>query len=102
AQADAVKKVLDEEEGLNEEDVKVDIPTVKPMNAQPLQLQQQHLHLQQLQQYQEHQLRHQHLYRLHQQQHPQLQQGLPPFAFIPNMPMPQFNWNIPAIPNVFP
>ena len=118
AQADAVKKVLDEEEGLNEEDVKVDIPTVKPMNAQPLpphlhqqrlllhqrhqqlqQLQQQHQQLQQ--QHQQIQMHRQHLQRLH-QQYPQQQQGLPPFGFIPNMPTPQVNWNIPAVPNVFP
>lgn len=106
AQADAVKKVLDEEEGLNEEDVKVDIPAVKPMNAQPLH---QHLHQQRLllhqqlqQQQQQIQMHRQHLQRLHQQYPQQQQQGLPPFGFIPNMPTPQVNWNIPAIPNVFP
>ena len=95
AQADAVKKVLEEEEGLNEEDVKVDIPTAKTINAQPMHqhLPHRHIHLQQP---------HQHLQQLHQQQHLQQQQGLPPFPFFPNVTTPQFNWNIPAFPNVFP
>jgi TRIAD3 protein (E3 ubiquitin-protein ligase RNF216) len=36
AQVNAVKKVL-EDEGLKEDDVKVDVPLVKPVRAQPLQ-----------------------------------------------------------------
>ena len=46
AHEDAVKKVLEEEEGLNEEDVKVDIPTVKQPPPPPPPLQQQYFHLQ--------------------------------------------------------
>ena len=103
AHADAVKKVLEEEEGLNEEDVEVDIPTVKPANAQPIHqhLPHQHIHLQQQHQHLQ-QLHLQHLRQLQLQQHLQQQQGLPPFPFFPNTPTPQFNWNIPAFPNVFP
>src|SRR5436190_20393828 len=35
AQEDAVKKVLEEKEGLNEEDIKVQIPQVKPQVVLP-------------------------------------------------------------------
>lgn len=107
AQADAVKKVLEKEEGLNEEDVKVDIPPVKPMNAQyPHQhLQQQLNYLQQQQRQQLHQgnqLYNQQLLGLYQQQHAQARPGLPQLPFFQNTPLPPFNYNIPAIPNVFP
>lgn len=92
---------------MDEEDVKVDIPTVKQPLPPPPHLPQQYFHLQHQQHMQQQhqqimQLHHQHLQRLHHQQQPQQPQVLPPLGFIPNMPMQQINWNIPAVPNVFP